>query len=98
LVEKPEHCVLVEMSAAEIRFSPGPEFELFLSKQLGHVEPEVSEVTHPACPLFRIDEVEQLLAMRHTIADEGVEKPIFLVLAVDERADVTIWIQYPSGE
>ena len=60
------------------------------------IKTETSQVTDEVRSFRRIDEVERLLATCQTLAHEGVEDAMLFVTAVDERADVTIRVQYRS--
>jgi hypothetical protein len=95
-VEKIEHGVLVETPTTKICLGPGPHVALVLFEQRGHVESDVTEMLDEVAAFGGIDKVHQFIATRGPFAYERVEDLIHLVLAIDERADVTVLIQQPA--
>src|SRR5882762_9442224 len=86
------------MTIAQIGVSPVKELELtafFRGLDINAGRCESEGVLHTQ---LGIDDVERLLAPLETLFDERKQHPVFLVGAVEERADMTFRVKHRARE
>jgi hypothetical protein len=87
-LEHLEHAVLVEAPAPKVGLGVRAKLELPALLSGGRVDPRGRQPLEMIAALIRADDVDRLVAAIESILDEGKEHTIFLVVAVEERADV----------
>src|SRR5438128_4495699 len=90
LLDQGQHGGLVEVTATQISFLPGAQFQLTALLDGVDVDTRGRQPFDVIAAQFRIHDVESLLPVRETFLDEGQKDTVLLVPGVEERAHVAV--------
>ena len=98
LLEDLQHPVSIEAAVEKVRVRVRAHLELASSLSGGRIDPDRRQALQVIVVLGRIDHVNRLVAAREAVLDEGQQHPIFLIVAVEERADMACVAELRAGQ
>src|SRR5258705_11766921 len=90
--------MLSEAAVAKVRVSIRPNIELGGSLSGGRIDPDRRQALQMIFMLVRVDYVDRFVAAREAVLDERQQHPIFLIVAVEKRADMAGVAELRAGE
>src|SRR5258706_8670522 len=98
LLEYLQHPMSIEAAVAKVRVRVRPNLELTRSLSRGGIDPDRRQALQMIFMLVRVDDVNRFVAAREAVLDEGQQHPIFLIVAVEERADMACVAELRAGQ
>src|SRR5882672_7590141 len=93
-----EHPILIEAAVAKVRVRVRPKFELAGLLRGGRIDPDRRQALQMILVLVRVDDVNRSVAAREAVLDERQQHPVFLVVAVEKRADMACVAELRAGQ
>jgi len=97
LLEYLQHPIWIEAAVAKVRVRARPNLELTGLLSGGRIDPDPRQALQMIVMLVRIDDVNGFVAAREAVLDEGQQHPIFLIFAVEKRADMACVAELRAG-
>ena len=98
LFDQRQHTVLIEAAFTQVGVFPPAQFQLPGAFRRSDVDPSRLQAVAVIRPMLVLDDVKPALAVLKPFFDEGHQDAIFLVLRVEECADVARTLQRLSSE
>src|SRR6266850_2740394 len=98
LLEYLQHPMLIEAAVAKVRVRVRPNLELTRSLSGGGIDADRRQALQMIFMLVRVDDVNRFVAAREAVLDERQQHPIFLIVAVEKRADMACVAELRAGE
>ena len=89
LLECRQHSILIEVPVAKVGLRAAAQFELAALRGGHGVDASGAQATQMIGTLVRIDDVNRLVPTVEPVLHERQEHPILLIVAREERADMT---------
>src|SRR2546425_4077912 len=86
------------MAAPKVGFFPDPKFQLLAYLRRCGVDPHGLEPAKVFVPQFGVDDMQRPLVAIEALLDEGQQDGIELIRVAEERADMTVALQWRPGE
>src|SRR5579884_1064889 len=98
LFDEGEHAVLVKVAFAQVGVLPAPDLELPFLFGPVYVDARLFQAPAMLRSVSILDNVERLIVLPESLFDEGQQDAIFLVLAIEEGADMAGAVEGGPGK
>src|SRR6185437_2715405 len=98
LLEYVQHPILVEAAVSKIRLGARSKIELAPVLRGRGIDSRRAEAPQVTCTLIRVDDMDGFVAAFEAVLDKRQQHAIFLIVAIEQRANVAYFTKFRAGK